>query len=141
MDARTQHLLARALDGELTPIEQQEWERKRRGSRAVAAEARSWGRVESELRASLDQAPALALERIAGRVAQRAARQRSRRPLVAAASLVLLGALALVQGAESGALVAPPIAERPVVAERWSAPVEVHVEPSLESPALVRIEF
>lgn len=166
MDARTRHLIERGADGELTPVERRELARSAAASTSAAAqlrrEAEAWQRVESGLRGMLDQAPPLDVERIAARVEQRVGRQRAQRPWVAAASVVLIGGLALGvvevpggtgAGSATGfaasvagsAAAATPGAAGPGAAPRAAAfpapPVEVHVEGAGEAAGLVRIDF
>ena len=101
MDPRLRHLLDRALDGELTPLEHAELTRLRARCPEARREAAAWDRMRAGLTATLDQAPPLDLDRLARKIERDVRQQRSRRPLVAAASLVVLGALAAT-GATDG---------------------------------------
>lgn len=148
MDPRLRHLLDRALDGELTPLEHAELTRLRARCPEARREAAAWDRMRAGLTATLDQAPPLDLDRLARKIERDVRQQRSRRPLVAAASLVVLGALAAA-GATDGvrmAEVADTAASAHASTELHVArvvgpPVEVRVEESSEGGGLVQIEF
>ncbi len=139
MDARSRYLRQREADGELTPVEARELARtleaRTAAARAATRESEGWQRFEAELRSMLDQAPPLAIERIAARVEQRVAKQQTRRPWVAAASLVILGALAAAPAAR-----APheQVHEAPAIP---APPVEVRVDGVGEAGGLVPIDF
>lgn len=148
MDARLRHLLDRALDGELTPLEHAELTRLRARCPEARREAAAWDRMRAGLTATLDQAPPLDLDRLARKIERDVRQQRSRRPLVAAASLVVLGALAAAGATDglrevertSAAAGAHARAELQV-ARVVGPPVEVRVEESSEGGGLVQIEF
>lgn len=148
MDARLRHLLDRALDGELTPLEHAELTRLRARCPEARREAAAWDRMRAGLTATLDQAPPLDLDRLARKIERDVRQQRSRRPLVAAASLVVLGALAAagatdgVREVERTSAAAGAHARAALqVARVVGPPVEVRVEESSEGGGLVQIEF
>lgn len=148
MDPRLRHLLDRALDGELTPLEHAELTRLRARCPEARREAAAWDRMRAGLTATLDQAPPLDLDRLARKIERDVRQQRSRRPLVAAASLVVLGALAAA-GATDGlrevertsAAAREHARAELQVARVMGPPVEVRVEESSEGGGLVQIEF
>lgn len=148
MDPRLRHLLDRALDGELTPLEHAELTRLRARCPEARREAAAWDRMRAGLTATLDQAPPLDLDRLARKIERDVRQQRSRRPLVAAASLVVLGALAAAGATDgvrevertSAAALEHARAELQV-ARVVGPPVEVRVEESSEGGGLVQIEF
>jgi len=148
MDPRLRHLLDRALDGELTPLEHAELSRLRARCPEARREAAAWDRMRAGLTATLDQAPPLDLDRLARKIERDVRQQRSRRPLVAAASLVVLGALAAA-GARDGlrevertsAAAGEHARAELQVARVVGPPVEVRVEESSEGGGLVQIEF
>lgn len=124
---RISHLLARALDGELSRLDSEELERMTRADPELRRRRAGWQRFERALGAALNEGPGLDRAAMAARIAAaaqtsaaaprppRAARPRLAWALISAAALVL-GVLWSQQSGE----VSPP-----ALAQRERVPVEV----------------